>query len=107
MATEVILMEGVKAGGNRQDLHEAIREHSMEAGKRVKMEGADNDLLSRIARDNLFKSIHPLLSELTDPLKFVGRCPEQVTEFLANEVNPVLELNQALLAQVMSGVLKV
>jgi len=107
MATEVILMEGVKAGGNRQDLHEAIREHSMEAGKRVKMEGADNDLLTRIGNDELFKPIHALLAELTDPLKFVGRCPEQVTEFLACDVNPVLEANQALLAQVTSGVLKV
>ena len=90
MATENILMACVKAGGDRQDLHEAIREHSMAAGKRVKEEGADNDLLSRIAIDKKFVSVHATLHELVNPLKFIGRCPEQVDEFLKEQVSPVL-----------------
>lgn len=90
MATEVILMQAVKAGGDRQVLHEAIREHSMAAGRRVKEEGADNDLLSRIAGDPLFLSVHEKLSTLLDPLQFVGRAPEQVDEFLTEEVDPIL-----------------
>ena len=91
MATEVILMQAVKAGGDRQVLHEAIREHSMAAGRRVKEEGADNDLLSRIAGDPLFQSVHDKLSTLLNPSQFVGRAPEQVDEFLRDEVDPVLE----------------
>lgn len=90
MATENILMACVRAGGDRQDLHEAIREHSMEAGRLVKQEGKDNDLLERIAKDPRFKAIHADMGSLLDPSKFIGRCPEQVDEFLAEEVNPVL-----------------
>mmetsp|Transcript_12309 Transcript_12309/g.20582 ORF Transcript_12309/g.20582 Transcript_12309/m.20582 type:complete len:196 (-) Transcript_12309:187-774(-) len=90
MATEVILMQCVKAGGDRQILHEAIREHSMAAGKRVKEEGAANDLLERIGGDPLFAAVHGKLDELLDPAKFVGRAPEQVTEFLEECVDPIL-----------------
>lgn len=92
MATEVILMQAVKAGGDRQLLHEAIREHSMAAGRRVKEEGADNDLLQRIANDPLFSSIHDNLGSLLDPSLFVGRAPQQVEEFIACNIDPILEI---------------
>jgi|TARA_B110000211_G_scaffold205743_1_gene240209 adenylosuccinate lyase len=97
MATEVILMAAVKAGGDRQVLHEAIRDHSMEAAKRVKVDGSHNDLLERIAKDDLFHSVHGDLDSLLDPTLFIGRAPEQVTEFLNEYVDPVLLANQALL----------
>ena len=90
---------GVKAGGDRQELHEAIRVHSMDAGAVVKGEGKPNDLLERIAKDPLFKAIHDKLDTLVEPSLFVGRAPEQVDEFLTDEVNPILEANQSLLAQ--------
>jgi adenylosuccinate lyase len=93
MATEIILMQCVKAGGDRQILHEAIRQHSMEAGRRVKEEGVKNDLLERISSDHLFSSVHPILAELVDPAKFIGRCPQQVIEFLSDEVDPILQQN--------------
>lgn len=97
MATEVILMQCVKAGGDRQVLHEAIREHSMAAGRRVKEEGASNDLLDRIAADALFKPVHGTLDQLLDPNLFVGRSPEQVTEFLAECIAPILDKHAAAL----------
>lgn len=91
MATEVILMQGVKAGGDRQVLHEAIREHSMAAGRRVKEEGVANDLLERIAKDPLFSAVHDQLNDLVDPMRFIGRCPEQVDEFLSDCIDPILQ----------------
>jgi adenylosuccinate lyase len=94
MATEVILMQGVKAGGDRQVLHEAIREHSMAAGRRVKEEGAKNDLLERIAGDELFACVHARLDNLVDPAAFVGRSPEQVDEFLTECIDPVLRAHE-------------
>lgn len=97
MATENILMECVKAGGDRQVLHEAIREHSMEAGKRVKVEGAANDLLDRIAADPLFKAVHDRMDALLDPSLFVGRCPQQVEEFCNEEISPILKAHANLL----------
>ncbi|MFA4943384.1 MAG: adenylosuccinate lyase [Lentisphaeria bacterium] len=90
MATEAVIMAGVKAGGDRQELHEAIRTHSMAAGRRVKEEGADNDLLDRLAADPLFAAIRHELPTLTDPRRFTGRAPEQVAEFLAEVVEPLL-----------------
>lgn len=98
MATEVILMQCVKAGGDRQVLHEAIREHSMAAGRRVKEEGADNDLLSRIAADPLFDAVHDKLDTLLDPALFVGRAPEQVVEFVADLIDPLLAANAKAIA---------
>ncbi|CAH0479374.1 unnamed protein product [Peronospora belbahrii] len=89
MATENILMACVKAGGDRQELHEAIRTHSMEAGKRVKEEGAANDLLERIAADPLFKAVHDHMDELLDPSLFIGRCPQQVEEFISEDIAPI------------------
>ena len=90
MATENILMEAVKAGGDRQDLHERIRQHSMAAAQRVKDEGAENDLLERIGADKAFASVNDRLDEIVRPEAFIGRAPEQVEEFLSEYVEPVL-----------------
>lgn len=97
MATENILMACVKAGGDRQELHEAIREHSMQAGRRVKEQGAANDLMDRIAQDSRFEAVHAQLDELMDPKLFIGRCPKQVDEFLADCVDPILQQYKDLL----------
>jgi len=97
MATEVILMECVKAGGDRQELHEAIRVHSMDAGAVVKGEGKANDLMERIANDPIFAPVHGKLESMIDPILFVGRAPEQVDEFIAEEITPILEANSDLL----------
>uniref|UniRef100_A0A7S2UPT1 Adenylosuccinate lyase n=1 Tax=Attheya septentrionalis TaxID=420275 RepID=A0A7S2UPT1_9STRA len=98
MATEVILMECVKAGGDRQELHEAIRVHSMAAGAVVKGEGKPNDLLERIANDPVFTHVHAQLENMIDPILFVGRAPEQVDDFLVEEVDPILEQYESLLS---------
>jgi adenylosuccinate lyase len=94
MATENIMMDAVKAGGDRQELHEKIRQLSMEAGKNVKEEGKDNNLLELIAADPSFNLTLEELQKTMDPSKYVGRSPVQVTEFLAEVVNPILEANQ-------------
>ena len=88
MATENLLMEAVKRGGDRQQLHEVIREHSMEAAKVVKAEGKDNDLLERLKNDPAFASVKDDFDTIVNPAKFVGRAPEQVADFLAEVVNP-------------------
>ncbi len=90
MATETILMRAVKSGGDRQDLHERIRVHAMEAARRVKADGLDNDLIDRIAADPAFGVTHSELSDLLQPTRFVGRAPEQVDAFLETEVAPLL-----------------
>ena len=88
MATENIMMGAVKRGGNRQELHERIREHSMAAGKRIKEEGLDNDLIDRIAADPMFgMSCEEIMAHL-DPAAYIGRCPAQVDDFLNGEVYP-------------------
>ena len=97
MATENIMMDAVKAGGDRQELHERIRELSMEAGKTVKVEGKDNNLLELIAADPAFNLSLEDLQKSMDPLKYVGRAPRQVEVFLRNVVNPVLEANKEVL----------
>ena len=94
MATENIMMDAVKAGGDRQELHEKIRELSMEAGKRVKQEGLDNNLLELIAADPSFNMTLEELQKTMDPTKYVGRSKEQVDEFLTEVVNPLLEANK-------------
>lgn len=99
MATENIMMEGVKAGGNRQELHERIRVLSMEAGKRVKEEGKDNNLIELIKNDSCFSAIHDKIDEIVDAKKFIGRAPSQVTEFVENEVEPILSANSDVLGQ--------
>ena len=93
MATENILMECVKAGGNRQELHEKIRVHSMEAGKTVKIEGKENDLLERIANDAAFAAVKDKLSEIVNVENFIGFAPEQVDDFIAEVLNPILTKN--------------
>ncbi len=91
MATENIMMEAVKRGGDRQELHERIRQHSLKAAARVKEEGLDNDLLDRIAADPAFGLTKDDLANVLEPSAYIGRCPEQVDEFLAGFVAPVLE----------------
>ena len=90
MATENIIMECVKKGGDRQELHEAIRRLSMEAAAVVKQEGKDNDLLERVLREPTFGLVRADLERILDLKKFVGRAPEQVQEFVEGEVQPML-----------------
>ena len=91
MASENILMDAVKAGGDRQALHERIREHSLAAGHRVKEEGLDNDLLERIAADPAFGLSKDAILRRLDPADYIGCCPEQVDRFLADFIQPVLD----------------
>lgn len=93
MATENILMEAVKRGGDRQELHESIRVHSMAAARRVKEDGLNNDLIERIINDNSFKMSKQEILDVIDPVKFIGRAPSQVVEFIDEYVNPILEAN--------------
>ena len=97
MATENIMMDAVKAGGDRQELHERIRELSMEAGRNVKVEGKENNLLELIAADPAFNMTLEDLQKTMDPAKYTGRAAVQVDNFLKNVVNPVLEANKELL----------
>ena len=90
MATENIMMEAVKRGGNRQELHEALREHSHAAARRVKLEGGQNDLIDRIVDDPLFPLSREEIVAQMAPEKYVGRAPSQVTEFLRGEIAPLL-----------------
>ena len=97
MATENIMMDAVKAGGDRQELHERIRQLSMEAGRNVKEKGLDNNLLELIAADPSFGLSLEDLQKAMDPARYVGRAPKQVEEFLAEVIKPVLEENKELL----------
>lgn len=97
MATENIMMDAVKAGGDRQELHEKIRTLSMEAGKNVKEKGLDNNLLELIAADESFNMSLDDLKKTMNPDNYVGRSPEQVDEFLSQVVNPILEENKDIL----------
>ncbi len=91
MATEYIIMEEVKCGGDRQEIHEIIRVHSMEASKKVKEEGKENDLIARIMNDTSLKMDKSKIREVLDPKNFLGFAPIQTEEFIENEVNPILE----------------
>ncbi|MDD2218082.1 MAG: adenylosuccinate lyase [Eubacteriales bacterium] len=93
MATENIMMDAVKAGGDRQELHELIRRHSLAAGKIVKEEGKPNDLLARIAADPAFNIKEEALQKVMRPEKYVGRSIEQTTEFLNGVIKPILSAN--------------
>ncbi len=97
MATENIMMDAVKAGGDRQELHERIRELSMEAGKAVKVEGKDNDLLERIAADPTFNLSLEDLKKTMDPARYTGRAERQVDAYLAQVIRPLLEERKELL----------
>lgn len=97
MATENIMMDAVKAGGDRQELHERIRELSMEAGRTVKVEGKDNNLLELIAADPAFNLTLEELEKTMEPSRYVGRAKEQTEVFLAKTVQPVLDAHKELL----------
>ena len=94
MATENIMMDAVKAGGDRQELHERIRIHSMEAGRVVKEEGGENDLLERIAKDDAFGMSLEQLQQIMKPENFVGRAPQQTEEYIKEVIMPILEENK-------------
>ncbi len=93
MATENVIMDAVEKGGSRQELHERIRQYSMQAGARVKQEGLDNNLAELIAADPIFKVTKEELDNIMKPENYIGRCPQQVDEFIANCVKPILDAN--------------
>ncbi|WP_418771579.1 adenylosuccinate lyase, partial [Monoglobus pectinilyticus] len=93
MATENIMMDAVKNGGDRQELHERIRKHSMDAGKVVKEQGGENDLIERIVADDSFNLSHEEIDKILKPENFIGRSVSQVEEFIDEYVNPVLDNN--------------
>ena len=97
MATENIMMDVVKRGGNRQELHELIRTHSMAAAAVVKMEGKENDLVDRIANDEAFGMTKEQIEAILEPKNFVGRAPEQTEEFVHEVIQPILDENKELL----------
>lgn len=97
MATENIMMDAVKLGGNRQELHEKIRKYSMEAGKNVKEKGLDNNLLELIASDPEFNVTLDELKANLNPSKYIGRSKEQVEEFIEDVINPIINENKDLL----------
>ena len=97
MATENIMMDAVKMGGDRQELHEKIRELSMQAGARVKKEGKENNLLELIAEEPAFHTSLEKLQETMEPARYVGRAPLQVEKFLEEVVKPILDENRELL----------
>ncbi len=99
MATENIMMECVKAGGNRQELHEVIRQLSMEAGKNVKVEGKENNLIELIKAEPLFAAAKDKMEEILDAKNFVGRAPSQTVEFIENEIQPILDRHKNLLGE--------
>ena len=100
MATENIMMDVTKRGGDRQELHEKIRQYSMEAGAMVKKEGKENDLVERIANDPAFGMTKEMIEELLEPKNFVGRAPQQTEEFINEVVQPVLTANSDVLGMV-------
>ena len=99
MATENIIMDAVKKGGDRQELHEHIRQHSMAAGRIVKEEGGENDLVDRIAADPIFGVTKEEILATLQPEHFTGRAPEQVAEFIEECVKPVLDANKDILGE--------
>lgn len=99
MATENVIMECVKAGGDRQVLHEGIRTNSMVAAENVKRFGRENNLISLIEEDSLFSAVKDNLNDVLDPYKYTGRAASQVTEYINTEVNPILEKHKTLLGK--------
>lgn len=95
MASENIMMDAVKKGGDRQELHELIREHSIAAGKKVKEEGLPNDLIERICSDSRFGLTYDDIKDHLSPENYIGRCPQQVEEFVIGEIDPILAANQS------------
>lgn len=99
MATENIMMEAVKKGGDRQELHERLREHSLAAAAVVKVEGLENDLIERISADPLFNMSREEIDKILDPKTFTGRSSQQVDEFLNEFINPILTKNKDILGE--------
>ena len=99
MATENIMMDAVKKGGNRQELHEKLRVHSQAAARVVKEEGGKNDLVERIAADPAFMVTREEIEAILQPEKFIGRSKEQVEEYLAGIITPLLQENKELLGE--------
>ena len=97
MATENIMMDAVKAGGDRQELHELIRELSMKAAKNVKQNGGENNLLKLIADEPEFNMSLNELNKTMDPARYVGRAPQQVDAYLKNVIQPMLDGNKGVL----------
>ena len=93
MASENIMMDAVKAGGDRQELHEAIRVNAQAAAANVKQNGGENDLLQRLAADPHFAAINLDFGEVLKPERYVGRAPEQVKRYLEGEIKPFLKAN--------------
>ena len=105
MATENVIMACVKAGGSRQELHERIRQLSMEAGKTVKVEGKENNLIELLKKDDMFKAVWSSLDDILDAKNFIGRAPSQTVEFIANEIEPILQKHAEILGQ--SGAVRI
>ena len=99
MATENIMMQAVKKGGDRQELHEKLRQHSIAAAKVVKEEGGENDLIDRVVNDKSFNLTKDEIMAVMQPIHFVGRAVEQVDEFLDTCVNPILDANRDILGE--------
>lgn len=99
MATENIMMECVKAGGDRQELHERIRVLSMEAGKNVKQEGKENNLIELIKNDKMFSAVWDKLDDILNAKNFIGRSKDQVEEFIAEEIDPILDAHKDVLGE--------
>ena len=99
MATENIIMEGVKRGGDRQILHEKIRRLSMRAAKNIKENGGENNLIELIKKDNEFKNLKDIIDDVLEPTKYIGRAPSQVVEFIDNDIDPILKENEDRLGQ--------
>jgi adenylosuccinate lyase len=97
MATETILMEAVKRGGDRQELHERIRVHSMEAARKVKEQGLENDLLNRMAEDSAFNMSKDEILSILNPKNFIGRAPGQVVDFIEVYIDPIINANKDIL----------
>lgn len=95
MATENIIMEGVKKGGNRQELHERIRQLSMKAAENVKINGGENNLIDLIKKDKTFDKVSDILDTVLEPKNYIGRAPSQVVEFIKNDVDPILNANKS------------
>lgn len=93
------MMECVKAGGNRQELHERIRVLSMEAGKNVKVEGGENNLLDLLKEDEMFRPVWEHLEDILDAKNFIGRAPSQTVEFIEEEIDPILAKHADLLGE--------
>ena len=107
IASENMMMECVKAGGDRQEIHEQLRTHALESARGVKEEGKKPDLLDRIRSDDAFAAVHGRLDELLDPTQFIGRCPDQVLDFVCGTIDPLIRANKDMLSRVQTSRLKV